>query len=415
MYQTLQEFLGRLPHFPSPETINQPQQTPLEFVPLDTNVPIEMPLPTLQQKVYSSAADGLRATVTFAMGIWHILSPLLHDLWFTGPWEYMAPIFPALWSAWKTYLWSSSTFCWLVIPYLLYAFFFWIQGKYYAYLDLGRGDTPSTFRGWWRVTFLRWLAGIDVLSYPRVSPHTDPYRGRLWDLPRRHGRRPTVKGVAPQRQVDAKANPSTFFVLAEILQRYAADHPKELRFAPSFLEGHLGSLQLNLPAGTATGLAARGTPLEFGGEICHAHRNDGSIHIVLHPEDVRTVVEAGWGERHPLSSSTWYWRFYNDWWAGERLPVPETLVLMYAPLHQGHLDVFEQILQAAIWWNTREIDGGRGMLYPVTSKTYAVDKAPFMWQNPLIPALFDPPSVGSWIDDLRSDDSWSDDSISVTH
>ena len=36
-------------------------------------------------------------------------------------------------------------------------------------------------------------------------------------------------------------------------------------------------------------------PNEFGGEICHAHR-DGTTHVVLHPEDVMIVLQSGYGD-----------------------------------------------------------------------------------------------------------------------
>ena len=31
------------------------------------------------------------------------------------------------------------------------------------------------------------------------------------------------------------------------------------------------------------------------GEVVHLHTLDGSMHMTLHPEDVRTVLEKGWG------------------------------------------------------------------------------------------------------------------------
>jgi len=35
---------------------------------------------------------------------------------------------------------------------------------------------------------------------------------------------------------------------------------------------------------------------KYHGAICHAHPNDGGIHLNIHPADIKTVVEAGWGE-----------------------------------------------------------------------------------------------------------------------
>lgn len=69
----------------------------------------------------------------------------------------------------------------------------------------------------------------------------------------------------------------------------------------------------NGPAESALGPAAK--RLTCGGEVCHSHPSDGSLHLVLHPADVRAVLEKGWGERHPLAwddgEDGWCWW----WWA----------------------------------------------------------------------------------------------------
>ncbi|KAK7936580.1 uncharacterized protein PG986_015018 [Apiospora aurea] len=178
---------------------------------------------------------------------------------------------------------------------------------------------PSTVRGWLRTLRLKYMARLDVLQPPRVPPFMDPYRGRLFNLPERTGPRPTVKGVAPQRQSDQKASPSTFFRLSNMLAEEARAHPQHLNINTSFLEGHLQALRKVVPEGQPLGRDDRNGDWEFGGEIAHPHRLDGSMHVVLHPEDVRTVIEGGWGERHPsplrrLSGNgrTTTWRATDD-------------------------------------------------------------------------------------------------------
>ena len=39
----------------------------------------------------------------------------------------------------------------------------------------------------------------------------------------------------------------------------------------------------------------------FGSEITHPHHVDGSLHVMLHLQDIQPVVETGWGERHPIA------------------------------------------------------------------------------------------------------------------
>lgn len=96
----------------------------------------------------------------------------------------------------------------------------------------------------------------------------------------------------------------------------------------------------------------------FGYEIAHPHKIDGSLHMVLNPEDVRTVIEAGWGERHPLSRESWWWvdYFTKKTWGQTRPRVPENLCFIYAPRNGKDVDfeTLSRMLEAAAWWATGE-------------------------------------------------------------
>ena len=293
---------------------------------------------------------------------------LMTEIWFEGSWDNISVLFSMLYQIFDAVFLQSRFFHAVLLPVLfllvVYLTYRMISGAYDAYVDLGRGGTPTTFRGWLRVSRLKHQARLDVLQPPRVPPFMDPYRGRLYNLPQREGLRPTVMGVAPQRQVDQKASPSTFFRLSQMLRDQANANPKHVRIATSFLEGHLQALRKVVPDGTPLGRDAKGGDWEFGGEIAHPHRLDGSMHIVLHPEDVRTVIEAGWGERHPLAIATPSWKLWHWYVERNRRPVPEYLVILYAPLNAEHYRAYESIIQAAMWFATA------GELYPVDVNTY---------------------------------------------
>jgi hypothetical protein len=217
----------------------------------------------------------------------------------------------------------------------------------------------------------------------KVSPFLSPYRGILHasDLPQRHGRRPTIGGTAPQRQKDQKTTLNQFEVVQNRLHNKAVDYPRDLLFEQSFLERLGGSWALKVRKQThpATSTSAawstttaytsrpeRAWIKRFGYEIAHAHHADGSMHVILHPEDVRTVIEQGWGERHPLASTSWHWMFYWDsvkslWNPASRPPVPETLVFLYAPRNKKEVDCIVRIIDAAIWYFTgEEVDSNAG-------------------------------------------------------
>jgi hypothetical protein len=78
------------------------------------------------------------------------------------------------------------------------------------------------------------------------------------------------------------------------------------------------------------------------GEICHAHPNGGSMHLNMHPADVKTVVEAGWGERHPFARENWWWNLICQ--------IPARFTLLYGPRDEKELEVMKDVIKAAAWW-----------------------------------------------------------------
>ncbi len=289
----------------------------------------------------------------------------------------------------------TSRFFWVqIFPlYLLWwagEWIYWIYRDYNTFLDLGRGGSQPNFRGWALARWRAWFASVKVMRPPRIDPNLDPYRGRLSRIPRREGERPIITGVTPQRQVTHRARPGTTLVMermmADIVERqfdgsaitFDEDHPRTnlIDIRLSYLERGLPALRRNLdsphnPAdiivpidpndhGPLDRPASFGTRNEFGGEIFHPHR-DGTSHIVLHPEDVRLVLAAGLGERHPFCARGSYWRVYWSWFLGLRLPVPDGLVILYAPRDQAELDVITTLIEAAIWNDTK------GQLFPLTA------------------------------------------------
>ncbi|KAI1077131.1 hypothetical protein F5B20DRAFT_553296 [Whalleya microplaca] len=257
---------------------------------------------------------------------------------------------------------------------------------YITFKDLGRGGSPPTFNGWATARIRAWFANVDVMTPPRVSPMADPYRGRLNTLPHREGERPTILGVTPQRQVNFRAPPNTQAQLERLMGDIVRDleaangqdgqQPQDhIEVRASFLEGGLMALRrrLQVPTtengGPEDARASWNTGDEFGGEVFHPHR-DGTSHVVLHPEDVKVVIDSGYGERHPFATEVWYWKFWFHSWLGIRRPVPTGLVILYAPRHAGEHAIIRQIVEAAIWNET----GGR--LYSLTADTFAIPDAP---------------------------------------
>lgn len=203
-----------------------------------------------------------------------------------------------------------------------------------------------------------------------VSPFLKPYRGILHaeDIPAREGPSPTIIGIAPQRQENQKTTGNQLETVQERLRQKALAYPRDLVFESSFLERLGGTFALKLkkrdhPAVRGKPAWSTATPYtnhterswikRFGYEIAHAHQADGSLHVILHPHDVRTFIEQGWGQRHPLASTSAHWMFYWDniqslWNPDSRPPIPETLVFLYAPRDADEIDTVIKIVDAAI-------------------------------------------------------------------
>lgn len=74
------------------------------------------------------------------------------------------------------------------------------------------------------------------------------------------------------------------------------------------------------------------------GEIVHLHASDGSMHVVLHPSDAKVVLDAGWGERHPLAGV--FKKYFTP-----QLPVG--FLMLYAPQNEEEVGIILDIIAAA--------------------------------------------------------------------
>jgi len=200
-----------------------------------------------------------------------------------------------------------------------------LYADYKAFLALGPGGTPSTVPGYVRTKTL----SVFALRNPYLpKATTTTQRGHLRHLPARPTPRPTTRGIAPHRQVTQRASPALYQHLAAELHRLVAADPERLVLGTSCFEKH------------GTGLFSRSPARRTcRGEICHAHPSDGSMHMTLHPADARVVLEAGWGERHPLARGGWFEKF-----------VPEGFVMVYAPRREEEVDVLVRIVEAGAWY-----------------------------------------------------------------
>jgi len=203
-----------------------------------------------------------------------------------------------------------------------------IRNDYLNFLKLGPGGTPPTFVGYARLLWYRLFALRDVFSAPSADRTRSPSAGILKGLPYRPGPRPIVAGLAPQRQLNQMGQKECYNALLQAIAAAAEQHSHRLSTGTSFFEKHGFALFARHPVN-----------VHGHGEICHIHESEKSMHMSLHPDDIKEVLEKGWGERHPLA-------FSGSGWV--QAPIPATFCLVYAPRgmysslqasprHRGHV------------------------------------------------------------------------------
>ncbi|KAJ9142067.1 hypothetical protein NKR23_g7416 [Pleurostoma richardsiae] len=217
----------------------------------------------------------------------------------------------------------------LAVPILLL-----IRNDYENFLRLGPGGTPPTPAGYARLTWYRLFTLRDPFTPPPKDKDVSPSAGILQqqDLPYRPGPRPTVAGLAPQRQLNQAGSVPCFDATKRALGELAARDPNKFGTATSCLEKHGFALFARHPVNVCG-----------NGEVCHIHNSDKSMHMNLHPDDIKEVLQKGWGQRHPMAWTGWV-----------HTPVPSTFVMVYAPRDETDLRIVAKIIESAIWYTLEE-------------------------------------------------------------
>jgi Family of unknown function (DUF5519) len=144
------------------------------------------------------------------------------------------------------------------------------------------------------------------------------------ELTRRRRGRPATHYAMPHQQLDQTPSPEIY---AKLLERLVA--VPETTNGPSLV---------SVPGAHALFLASSGPCNEQaflrGREFAHLHpSHDGSLHVVLSPDDCSAVVAAEWGELHPLAAS------------GQ---APPGLTMVYAPGDEAEIEIVLAIVSASL-------------------------------------------------------------------
>lgn len=147
-------------------------------------------------------------------------------------------------------------------------------------------------------------------------------------LPKRSDRPKIMPRIMPQRQVPESIESATRTKLQALVRGIASEHPELLEVKLSHTEGKsTDGLYARKDVETLNPLA-RNKVLDH--EIAHAHPADNSLHVWLSEVDARKVIEAGWGQRFPLT-------FVDRGW-----------IMVYAPRSYTDLAIVEVIVKAGV-------------------------------------------------------------------
>ena len=206
----------------------------------------------------------------------------------------------------------------------------WARRDYRAWLALGEGGLPANPKGWLITSYLR-LRKADPITTGVYDAQIGALgaAAHLGPLPRRRGPRPTIAPwPIPHRQLDQFPGPEIRVALDGVFEDALGRHAKTVHSKLSRFEKHNPAVTLRDPA---AGHADAGLS---EGETAHIHPHDGSMHMIFSSADAASVLDAGWGERHPL--------------AGVVPELPSTYIYVYPPRDGAELGIVAQLLNAAI-------------------------------------------------------------------
>ncbi|QPG99707.1 hypothetical protein C2857_002369 [Epichloe festucae Fl1] len=231
------------------------------------------------------------------------------------------------------YLGSRLTECLVLVAPLVVL----LRNDYENFLNLGPGGTPSTVYGYLQISWWRLWALRDPFTAPVVLSSSQ-IGGILQKqgLPYRSGPRPIVAGIAPQRQLDQHGSRHSYQMLRRAMVKLGTRSPLRFGTERSCVEKHGLAL-----------FAKYALRTNCQGEIVHVHDSDHSMHMCLHPDDIKVVLSKGWGQRHPLARNGWVLQ----------MPVSPDFVMIYAPRYttdEQELQIVYRIIEAAIWYTSEE-------------------------------------------------------------
>lgn len=254
----------------------------------------------------------------------------------------------------------------LATPLLLIPIYRRLRSSYLFFLSLGPGGIPYNIVGWLiNVLVLEPAAlseeerrrpaafGALIAAQAKCRPANAERTRDVLGLEQRRGERPEVSGCVPQRQLTQNAPEEMQQRMRELVDgvvaasamRAASPEQADVLQRRSHYERRHMALYVS-PLRLAEGRCGR-IARRVQGEIGHVH-TDGSSHWYFSSEDVKEVLEKGWGERHPLAGGDGegIWGKVRSKLSG----LGRGWVLVYGARDEKEFEVFERLADRSIGW-----------------------------------------------------------------
>ncbi|KAL4865161.1 hypothetical protein BDV12DRAFT_175117 [Aspergillus spectabilis] len=221
---------------------------------------------------------------------------------------------------------------------------------YQSYLALGPGGPPYNVAGWLGVKlvfnpFRRDMLGTGIYDRKVENGERTEF---LKDLPQRKGERPMMGTFAvPQRQTNQWPSQEMKDRLMTEYETFLTRNAHIVDRVPSILEKYTDA------AHVCAGVSLTPIGRQMKREICHVHgTSDHSVHVTLAPADCKRVIEAGWGQRFPLSGSN----LFKNLTFGRLPAIPQEYIFVYAPRAEVEIQIVMQIIKASVQYVTESSD-----------------------------------------------------------
>ncbi|CAF3345238.1 unnamed protein product [Rotaria sp. Silwood1] len=229
----------------------------------------------------------------------------------------------------------------LLVAFALLAILFVLFRRSYNQYASGLREKPNYFL--WLLTcfvnFKGWSQESYCLRTDNFKSTDDSGYLNDRDIPFRKQSRPNMLRGLPHRQLTQQAPDDIMYEMHKHMESISIP-----RYSGQTINNQLllrGKSTVEYTGADALFIPNPDKNTIGNGEFAHLHSNDGSFHMLLHPSDAKLLINKQWAEKFPLVGRILF----------NKIIVPDTYLLIYAPQNENELNIWKTILNACINYN----------------------------------------------------------------